>query len=126
MTTNLGGSTFTGGQGEQHFGGNKKMLVKKKLKEMIQKEISNKKSINEASYKDFRKNEGSPKQKIGTAIKEIKKQITEVERRISHCIKLKEEMGVNSGSYWNSTSKYLSNLSEKLNHLSINIKNLSA
>ncbi len=124
MTTNLGGSTFSGGSGEQHFGGNKKMLVKKKLKEIIQKEIASRKSINEASYKEFKKNEGSPKQKIGTAIKEIKRQITEVEKRISHCIKLKEEMGVNT--YWNSTSKYLSNLSEKLNRLSINIKNLSA
>lgn len=84
------------------------------------------KTINEISYRAFKKTtEASPSQKINNSMREIKFLMREIESTIHNALKLKEEMGVKSGNYWKRTGQYLSLVSEKLNRISNNLKELS-
>jgi hypothetical protein len=84
------------------------------------------KTINEVSYRAFKRTtEASPRQKINNAMREIKFMMREIESTIHNALRLKEEMGVKSGDYWKRTGQYLSLVSEKLNKLTIKLKELA-
>jgi hypothetical protein len=99
--------------------------VKRNFLERWEREIEG--VIGEMNYRQYRKNEtGSPQLKINKAIKEINRKIYEVEHLVNQNIKLKTEMGVSSNTYWKKTRNNFSKISERLNRISLKIKQLGA
>jgi len=69
----------------------------------------------EGRYHDFRNDDSmSPKQKIGMAMRETRDSLTELERLVRYNVRLKNELNVDSRSYWKNTHKALSKIGERL------------
>ena len=72
-------------------------------------------SINEGKYHDWRNDESlTPRQKIGRSIREVKNSLNQLSKMIDFNVRLKNELSVDSGSYWKTTHKALNNISERL------------
>ena len=72
-------------------------------------------SINEGRYHDYRNDESmTPKQKIGRSMREIRDSLNELNRLVKMNVRLKNELNVNSQSYWKNTHKALNKISERL------------
>ena len=72
----------------------------------------------EGRYHDFRNDDSmSPKQKIGMAMRETRDSLTELERIVKNNVRLKNELNVDSRSYWKNTHKALSRIGERLVNL---------
>lgn len=83
--------------------------------------------VQESRYTDFKMSEGTPRKKIGEAIREINKQIHEVDRTLRMSERLKKEDGSGpNGQLWKSTAKALTTLESRLNTISTRIRNLKA
>ncbi len=92
-------------------GGRKK---DKKKKKDIAKAVYNE-SINEGRYHDYRNDESmTPKQKIGRSMREIRDSLNELNRLVKMNVRLKNELKVDSRSYWKNTHKALNKISERL------------
>ena len=92
-------------------GGRKK---DKKKKRDIAKAVYNE-SINEGRYHDYRNDESlTPKQKIGRSMREIRDSLNELNRLVKMNVRLKNELNVDSRSYWKNTHKALGKISERL------------
>ena len=92
-------------------GGRKK---DKKKKKDIAKAVYNE-SINEGRYHDYRNDDSlSPKQKIGRSMREIRDSLNELNKLVKMNVRLKNELNVNSQSYWKNTHKALNKISERL------------
>ena len=92
-------------------GGRKK---DKKKKRDIAKAVYNE-SINEGRYHDYRNDESmTPKQKIGRSMREIRDSLNELNRLVKKNVRLKNELKVDSRSYWKNTHKALGKISERL------------
>ena len=73
------------------------------------------KPLGEGRYHEFRNDDTkTPKQKIGLAMRETRDSLTELERIVKMNVKLKNELNVDSRSYWKNTHKALSKISERL------------
>jgi hypothetical protein len=83
--------------------------------------------VNEGTnrFHQLRKEEATPNQKIGKGIREIRKQIQEMEKFIEWYSKIKTENGLDSSQYWKRTQKHLNVIRERLNKVSQKIQNLS-
>lgn len=86
------------------------------------------KIIKEATnrYHQLRKDEGTPNQKIGKGIREMRKQIQEIEKFVEWYSKIKTESDLDSSQYWKRTQTHLNVIRERLNKISQKIQNLSA
>jgi hypothetical protein len=84
--------------------------------------------VNEATnrYHQLRKEEGTPNQKIGKGIREMRKQLQEIEKFIEWYSKIKNENDLDSSQYWKRTQRHLGVMREKLNKISQKIQNLTA
>ena len=72
----------------------------------------------EGRYHDYRNDDTmTPKQKIGMAMRETRNSLTELERLVKYNVRLKNELNVDSRSYWKNTHKALSKISERLVNL---------
>ena len=72
-------------------------------------------SVNEGKYHDYRNDESmTPKQKIGTSMREVRNALTELGKLIDMNVRLKNELNVDSRSYWKNTHKALQKISERL------------
>jgi len=72
-------------------------------------------SINEGKYHDYRNDESmTPKQKIGRSMREVRDGLNSLEGLVKMNVKLKNELNVNSQSYWKNTHKALNKISERL------------
>jgi len=72
-------------------------------------------SVNEGRYHDWRNDESlTPRQKIGRSIREVKNSLNQLSKMIDFNVRLKNELSVDSGSYWKTTHKALNNISERL------------
>ena len=92
-------------------GGRKK---DKKKKRDIAKAVYNE-SINEGRYHDYRNDESmTPKQKIGRSMREIRDSLNELNKLVKMNVRLKNELKVDSRSYWKNTHKALNKISERL------------
>ena len=92
-------------------GGRKK---DKKKKRDIAKAVYNE-SINEGRYHDYRNDDSlSPKQKIGRSMREIRDSQNELDKFVKMNVRLKNELKVDSRSYWKNTHKALNKISERL------------
>jgi hypothetical protein len=72
-------------------------------------------SVNEGKYHDYRNDESmTPKQKIGRSMREVRDGLNNLEKLVKMNVRLKNELNVNSGSYWKNTHKALHKISERL------------
>ena len=72
-------------------------------------------SINEGRYQDYRNDESmTPKQKIGRSMMEVRDTLRNLESIVGMNIRLKNEIGVNSTSYWKRTHGAMNKISERL------------
>ena len=88
------------------------------LMDFMKDTLKNKKyneSINEGRYHDYRNDESmTPKQKIGRSMREIRDSLNELNRLVKMNVRLKNELKVDSRSYWKNTHKALNKISERL------------
>jgi hypothetical protein len=77
-------------------------------------------------YADFKAGDGTPRQKIGMAIREINKQINEINRMVKMSSRLKRESNLDSGAMWKSTMTSLNMLESKMNVLASRIRELKS
>ena len=72
-------------------------------------------SVNEGKYHDYRNDESlTPRQKIGHSMREIRNTLSELNKMIDMNVRLKNELNVDSRTYWKNTHKALSKISERL------------
>ena len=108
--------------------GEAKMIVAKQLKKrkdiesvtrvgvskakQIDKKLEN---VNEGKYHDYRNDETlTPKQKIGRSMMEVRDTLKTLESIVGMNIRLKNEIGVDSTSYWKRTHVAMKKISERL------------
>ena len=108
--------------------GEAKMMVAKQLKKRKDiesvtrvgvskaKQIDKKlESVNEGRYHDYRNDESlTPRQKIGRSMMEVRDTLKTLESIVAMNIRLKNEVGVDSTSYWKRTHTAMKKISERL------------
>lgn len=88
---------------------------KKKKEDEISTNSTGYKKVNEGKYHDYRNDESlTPKQKIGRSMREVRDGLNGLEKLVKMNVKLKNELNVNSQSYWKNTHKALHKISERL------------
>ncbi len=86
---------------------------KKKKKKMATNSTTYR--VVEGKYHDYRNDESmTPKQKIGKSMREVRDGLNQLEQLVKMNVKLKNELNVNSQSYWKNTHKALNKISERL------------
>ena len=83
------------------------------------------KRVTENRWHELRQSEDTPNQKIGVGIREMRKQISEMDKFITWYSKIKTENGLESQDYWKRTQRHLNVMREKLDTLSKKIYELS-
>lgn len=81
------------------------------------------KKVNENRWHELRKDESSPKAKIGRGISSVNKQLSEIEKFVGWYGKIKKEGGLESDQYWKRTQKNLTKIRERLNTIATSIQN---
>ena len=95
------------------FSGGRKKDKKKKKK--IATNSTGYSKVNEGRYHNYRNDESmTPKQKIGRSMREIRDSLNELNRLVKMNVRLKNELNVDSRSYWKNTHKALNKISERL------------
>ena len=82
------------------------------------------KRVEENRWHELKKDESSPKAKIGRGISSVNKQLAEIEKFVGWYGKIKKEGGLESDQYWKRTQKNLSKIRERLNSVATKIQNL--
>ena len=95
---------FTGGPGKG-----------KKKKKEISTNSTGYNVVKEGKYHDYRNDDTlTPKQKIGRSMREVRDNLLNLEGLVKMNIRLKNELNVDSRSYWKNTHKALNKISERL------------
>ena len=81
------------------------------------------KRVEENRWNELRKDESSPKAKIGRGISGVNKQLAEIEKFVGWYGKIKKEGGLDSDQYWKRTQTNLSKIRERLNRVATKIQN---
>jgi len=76
------------------------------------------------SYRNFKKGDDKPSNKVKRTIQEIAMKLREIETLVGYNSKLKEESGVTSANYGPSTKKALNKISERLIKISERVRSL--
>ena len=77
--------------------------------------LRKKESVNEGRYHDYRNDDTmTPKQKIGRSMMEVRDTLRNLENIVGMNIRLKNEIGVDSTSYWKRTHTAMKKISERL------------
>ena len=93
------------------YGGRKKDKEKKKKIE----QAGGYTKVHEGKYHEYRNDESmTPKQKIGKSMREIRDSLNELDKLVKMNVRLKNELNVDSRSYWKNTHKALRRVSERL------------
>ena len=72
-------------------------------------------SVTEGKYHDYRNDESlTPKQKIGHSMREVRDKLNELDKLVKMNVRLKNEVGVDSTSYWKRTHSAMKKISERL------------
>lgn len=80
--------------------------------------------VNENRWHELRKSEGTPKQKIGVGIRNINKQLSEMESFLKWYGRIKKENGLKTEDQWKRTQKHLFKIRERLNRIATSISEL--
>jgi hypothetical protein len=84
-----------------------------------------KEGVEYPKYTDIKKDETlTPRQKFGTAIREIRNNIREIENYLDANMKIKTENGVTSTDYWKRTHGHLTKIGEDMTRLMGKIREL--
>ena len=109
--------------------GEARMIVAKKLKGGAKditsvhrvvaskaKQVSQKlENVTEGKYHDYRNDESlTAKQKIGYSMREVRDKLNELDKLVNMNVRLKNEIGVDSTSYWKRTHTAMKKISERL------------
>ena len=87
----------------------------KKKKKKISTNSTGYNVVREGKYHNYRNDESmTPKQKIGRSMREVRDGLQHLEGLVKMNVKLKNELKVNSQSYWKNTHKALNKISERL------------
>ena len=87
----------------------------KKKKKKISTNSTGYDVVKEGKYHNYRNDESkTPKQKIGHSMREVRDSLQHLEGLVKMNVKLKNELKVNSQSYWKNTHKALNKISERL------------
>jgi hypothetical protein len=71
--------------------------------------------VTEGKYHDYRNDESlTPKQKIGYSMREVRDKLNELDKLVKMNVRLKNEIGVDSTSYWKRTHTAMKKISERL------------
>ena len=102
------------GETNKHF----ESTYKKMMKEL--------EALNEVSYRDFKKDPTStPQQKVNRGIMEVNKMLGQMEKIVNNNLRLKTEMGVQSGHFWKATGKRFAKINERIVRIANRLKELS-
>ena len=78
----------------------------------VDKKLEN---VTEGKYHDYRNDESlSPKQKIGYSMREVRDKLSELDKIVKMNVRLKNEVGVDSTTYWKNTHNAMKKISERL------------
>tara|TARA_R100000030_G_scaffold23748_2_gene17146 strand:+ start:3733 stop:4359 length:627 start_codon:yes stop_codon:yes gene_type:complete len=78
----------------------------------VDKKLEN---VNEGRYHDYRNDESlTPKQKIGYSMREVRDKLNELDKLVNMNVRLKNEIGVDSKTYWKNTHGAMKKISERL------------
>lgn len=99
------------------YGEKGKGALKKPKKEEI---------VQENRYTELKGAEGTPTRKIAEAVREINRQISEIDRIVSLNARLKRESGLDGSNLYKNTVKSITRLESKLQNLSIKLRELKA
>ena len=82
--------------------------------------------VNEGNrWQDLRADDSrTPNQKIGYGIREIRKQLSEIELFLKWYSKIKEESGLDRDKFWRRTNRHLEVIGNRIDKISERIKNL--
>ena len=101
--------------GRQLKKGMKGIVSVKRVQTAFGKQIDKKTEIKEARYTNYRNDDTlTPRQKIGVSMREVRDKLNELSRLIDMNVKLKNELKIDSKSYWKNTHKAMSKISERL------------
>jgi hypothetical protein len=82
------------------------------------------KRVNENRWVELRKEDSTPNQKIGVGLRNVRKQLSEIEKFIEWYSKIKTESGLEQNGYWKRTHRNLRGIKERLNQISQKIHKL--
>jgi hypothetical protein len=82
------------------------------------------KRVDENRWHELRKDESSPKAKIGKGISNVNRQLSEIETFLRWYGKIKNESGIDKDQYWKRTQKNLFKIRERLNNIVTSISKL--
>jgi hypothetical protein len=82
------------------------------------------KRVNENRYHQLRKEDSTPNQKIGVGLRNVRKQLSEIEKFIEWYSKIKTESGLEKAGYWKRTHRNLNGIKERLNKITEKIHSL--
>jgi|TARA_Y100000296_G_scaffold87243_1_gene130956 hypothetical protein len=101
---------------KQLKGGAKKVVSVKRVDAGKAKQIDKKlENVNEGKYHEYRNDKTrTSKQKIGRSMMEVRDKLNELDKLVKMNIKLKNELGVDSTSYWKRTHSAMKKISERL------------
>jgi len=72
-------------------------------------------SVTEGKYHDYRNDDSlNPKQKIGYSMREVRDKLNELDKLVKMNVRLKNEIGVDSTTYWKRTHGAMKKISERL------------
>jgi hypothetical protein len=79
-------------------------------------------SVNEGRYHSYRNDDTlTPRQKIGRSMREVRDSLSGLEKLVKMNVRLKNELNVDSRSYWKTTHKALQKISGRLIKLSTKV-----
>ena len=97
-------------------GGRKGIISVKRVGVSQAKQVDQKiENVTEGKYHDYRNDESlTPKQKIGMSMREVRDKLNELDKLVKMNVRFKNEVGVDSTSYWKNTHNAMKKISERL------------
>ena len=97
-------------------GGRKGIVSVNRVNTSKAKQVDKKlENVTEGKYHDYRNDESlSPKQKIGYSMREVRDKLSELDKIVKMNVRLKNEVGVDSTTYWKNTHNAMKKISERL------------
>jgi len=99
----------------------------KHFESTYKKMIATMEELHEISYRDYKKDPTStPQQKVNRGIMEVNKMLGEMEKIVNNNLRLKTEMGVQSGHFWKATGRRFAKINERMLRVAHRLKELSS
>ena len=110
----------------EKLGMKKAASSEKHFESTYKKMMATMEGLNEISYRDYKKDPTStPQQKVNRGIMEVNKMLGEMEKIVNNNLRLKTEMGVQSGHFWKATGRRFAKINERMLRVAHRLKELS-